>query len=49
MRENSGNKYEKWVVMVDGEVERVERMVVRSLEEVRVFEEVLVDLKKNNV
>jgi hypothetical protein len=34
--------------MIDGEVNRVTGMVVRSLEEGNTYEQVLADLKKNN-
>jgi hypothetical protein len=42
------NKYWEYVKMIDVEVDRVRGLVVRSLEEVNTYEEVLADLKKNN-
>ena len=47
--DNSPNKYSKWVEMIEVEVARVEALILRSLEDVRILEEVQADLKKNNV
>ena len=46
---SGGNKFGKYVGMIDGEVARVEGLILRSLEEVRTYEEVLIDLKRSNV
>lgn len=42
-------KYRKFVRMIDEEVGRVERLVLRCMEEVTLYEEVLDDLKKANL
>lgn len=47
--ENSGVKYGKFVRMIDEEVNRVERLVLRCMEEVTVYDGVLRDLKNANV
>lgn len=46
---NGKVKYSKFIEMIESEVDRVENMILRSIEEIKLYEEVLVDLKKNNV
>ncbi len=35
--------------MIEGEVDKVEKMIIRCMDEVNLYEEVLNDMRKNNV
>ena len=35
--------------MIDTETDRVEKMILRSLNDMKLFDEVFLDLKRNNV
>lgn len=42
-------KYVKFVRMIDEEVDRVIGLILRCIDDVKVYDEVLVDLKRCNV